>query len=229
MAANGGMSFSNNFVVKFLKPPVGLPAEEDYFEMFCSEAQLPNTNTAQGNQNGLYVGSGQTNYAHTRVFTEIQLGFMCDANMTALKFLQNWNDFIFGEGGEQLNSADLRYIQGNFTQRTRNRNIRLQFKDNYSSTILISKTDLGGNSPIERSPITYVLEEAYPYAIDAVPLQFGSSQLTQVTAQFSYTKHYTVQNDITDSNLWMNKGELLSAAQRFTGQQDLNLANRNLA
>ena len=198
MAANGGMSFSNNFVVKFLRPPVGLPVDEDYFEMFCSEAQLPNTNTAQGNQNGLYVGSGQTSYAHTRVFTEIQLGFMCDANMTALKFLQNWNDFIFGEDGDEVAAQDLRSIQGNAgsSVRNRNRNIKLQFKDNYSSTILISKTELGGNSPIERTPITYVLEEAYPYAIDAVPLQFGSSQITQVTAQFSYTKHYTVQNDI---------------------------------
>lgn len=198
MAANGGMSFSNNFVVKFLRPPVGLPVDEDYFEMFCSEAQLPNTNTAQGNQNGLYVGSGQTSYAHTRVFTEIQLGFMCDANMTALKFLQNWNDYIFGEGGDEVLGQDLRSVQSDAgsSVRGRNRNIRLQYKDNYSSTILISKTELGGNNPIERTPITYVLEEAYPYAIDAVPLQFGSSQLTQVTAQFSYTKHYTVQNDI---------------------------------
>ena len=198
MAANGGMSFSNNFVVKFLNPPAALPVEEDYFEMFCSEAQLPNTNTAQGNQNGLYVGSGQTSYAHTRVFTEIQIGFMCDANMTALKFLQNWNDFIFGEVGDQVAAQDLRSIQGNAgsSVRSRNRDIKLQFKDKYARTILISKTDLGGNSPIERTPITYVLEEAYPYAIDAIPLQFGSSQITQVTAQFSYTKHYTVQNDI---------------------------------
>jgi len=198
MAANGGMSFSNNFVVKFLNPPVGLPVDEDYFEMFCSEAQLPNTNTAQGNQNGLYLGSGQTSYAHTRVFTEIQLGFMCDANMSALKFLQNWNDFIFSEGGDEVAGQDLRSVQGNTgsSVRGRNRSIKLQYKDDYSSTILISKTDLGGNSPVERTPITYVLEEAYPYAIDAIPLQFGSSQLTQVTAQFSYTKHYTVQNDI---------------------------------
>ena len=198
MAANGGMSFSNNFVVKFLRPPAGLPVDEDYFEMFCSEAQLPNTNTAQGNQNGLYLGSGQTSYAHTRVFTEIQLGFMCDANMTALKFLQNWNDSIFGEDGDEVATQDLRSIQGNAgsSVRNRNRDIKLQFKDNYTSTILISKTELGGNSPIERTPITYVLEEAYPYAIDAIPLQFGSSQITQVTAQFSYTKHYTVQNDI---------------------------------
>jgi len=198
MAANGGMSFSNNFVVKFLNPPVGLPVDEDYFEMFCSEAQLPNTNTAQGNQNGLYLGSGQTSYAHTRVFTEIQLGFMCDANMSALKFLQNWNDFIFSEGGDEVAGQDLRSVQGNTgsSVRGRNRSIKLQYKDDYSSTILISKTDLGGNSPVERTPITYVLEEAYPYAIDAIPLQFGSSQLTQVTAQFSYSKHYTVQNDI---------------------------------
>ena len=34
-----------------------------------------------------------------------------------------------------------------------------------------------------------VMERAWPYAIDAVPLQFGSAAITKVTAQFYYTKH----------------------------------------
>jgi hypothetical protein len=41
------------------------------------------------------------------------------------------------------------------------------------------------------------MEKAYPYAIDAVPLQFGSSQITKVTAQFKYQRHYTIDRDIT--------------------------------
>ena len=198
MAANGGMSFSNNFVVKFLRPPVGLPVDEDYFEMFCSEAQLPNTNTAQGNQNGLYVGSGQTSYAHTRVFTEIQLGFMCDANMTALKFMQDWVDMIFDEGGSNETGLSREEMQSRAFDRNReeNRNIRLKYRDEYTCDIAITKTEIGGNSSTERAPITYILEKAYPYAIDAVPLQFGSSQITQVTTQISYMRHYTIKNDI---------------------------------
>ena len=43
-----------------------------------------------------------------------------------------------------------------------------------------------------RAAIAYVLERAWPYAIDAVPLQFGTAQITKVTAQFYYTRHHVI-------------------------------------
>jgi len=212
MAANGGMSFSNNFIVKFLNPPPELTeipggftdkngtvsGTSDYFEMFCNEAQLPNTNTAQGQMNGIYVGSGSVNYPHTRVFTELQLGFLCDANMTSLKYMQDWVDYIFAETGDNKSglSQESMISAAYDNSRAEGRNIRLRYRDDYTCTVAIMKAESGGNSPTERVPITYILEQAYPYAIDAVPLQFGSSQLTQVTVQFSYMRHYTVKNDI---------------------------------
>jgi hypothetical protein len=200
IAANGGMSFSNNFVVRFLNPPVPLPdgATGNYFDYFCSEAQLPNTNTAQGQMNGIYPGSGSVNYPHTRVFSEFQLGFMCDANMTALKFLQDWVDFIFTEGGDTQTGKSLSQMQSLAYGpiREENRTVRLRYRDDYACTIAISKTEMGPKSTTERVPMTYILEKAYPFAIDAVPLQFGSSQITQVTAQFSYMRHYVIKNDI---------------------------------
>ena len=200
MAANGGMSFSNNFVVKFINPPITPPGGQssDYFEMFCTEAQLPNTNTAQGQMNGTYVGSGSVNYPHTRVFTELQLGFMCDANMTSLKFLQDWTDSIFNETGEDFSGKSKSAMESAAFDagRPERRNIKLKYRDEYACKIAITKTEIGPNSPIERAPITYILEQAYPYAIDAIPLQFGNSQLTQVTAQFSYMRHYVIKNDI---------------------------------
>ena len=225
MAANGGMSFSNNFVVRFINPPAGLanqpnsvaglPGESEYFEMFCSEAQLPNTNTAQGQTNGIYVGSGSVNYPHTRIFTEFQLGFMLDANLTALKYLQDWVDLIFsgdtnyGEQGENKVGQSLSQMQtdayGQADKFPENRNIRLNYRDDYVCDIAITKTEQGPSSPTERAPITYILEQAYPYAIDAVPLQFGSSQITQVTAQFSYMRHHVIKNDITNSEFWIPK------------------------
>ena len=216
MAANGGMSFSNNFVVKFLNPPPGLTfvpggdqgvsGTSDYFEMFCSEAQLPNTNTAQGNINGMYVGSGQVSYPHTRIFTELQLGFMCDANLTSLKFMQDWVDLIFDEVGDNQTGLSRASMQSKAFDRGReeNRNIRLKYRDEYVCDIAITKTEMGGNASDERAPITYILEKAYPYAIDAVPLQFGSSQITQVTAQFSYMRHHTIKNDIRSLGAFEN-------------------------
>jgi len=204
------MSFTNNFVVKFVNCPIALPSAEgaEYFEMFCNEAQLPNVGTSQGQVNGLYNGIGQINYPHTRVYTEIQLGFLCDANLTALKFLQDWVDFIFSgdstEVGEDKTSQTLAQMQALTFTRTQNRPVRLKYRDDYACTLAITKTEMGGNTTTERAPITYVLEHAYPYAIDAVPLQFGNSQLTQVTAQFSYDRHYVIKNDITQSANFRN-------------------------
>lgn len=199
ISANGGLSFTNNFVVKFIDPPVPHPGglNSDYFEMFCTEAQLPNTNTALGQVNGVYLGSGNLNYPHTRIYTEIQLGFMCDANLSALKFLQDWNDFIFNEYGSSLTNKQTSEMVNVAIGRQPNRALRLKYRNSYARTMTITKTESGPNSTTQRAPITYVLEQAFPYAIDAVPLQFGSSQLTQVTAQFSYFRHYTVKNDIT--------------------------------
>ena len=200
VAANGGMSFSNNFVVRFLNPPITPPGGQagNYFEYFCSEAQLPNVNTAQGQVNGIYLGSGSVSYPHTRVFSEIQLGFMCDSNMSALKFLQDWVDFIFNETGDDQSAKSLSQMQSLAYGpiRDENRNVKLKYRDEYACNIAISKTEMGPKSTTERVPITYILEKAYPYAIYAVTLQFGSSQITQVTAQFSYMRHYVIKNDI---------------------------------
>ena len=192
------MSFANNFVVQFADIPQTLinltlgdgvkGAEfDEMIEFMCDEAQLPNVNTATGTQNGVYLGLGSVDYPHTRVFTEVQLGFMLDANLSVLKFLNAWYSGIFyGD-----------YVRYNETPPPENRPVRLAFRDDYASTIKITKTESGPSSTTQRKPVTYVLEKAYPYAIDAVPLQFGSSQLTKVTAQFKYQRHYVIERDVT--------------------------------
>jgi hypothetical protein len=183
VAKRGGMSFSNNFVVMVEGSPVSVQGETVFGESFafmCDEAQLPNVNTATGSINGVYSGVGNVDYPHTRVFTELQLGFMLDANLSILKYLNDWYDTIFIDEGTG-----------------ESRVTRLNYRDSYAANILITKTESGPDSTTQRRPITYVLEKAYPYAIDAIPLQFGSSQVTKVTAQFKYQRHYTINRDIT--------------------------------
>ena len=222
VAKNGGMSFSNNFVVSF-EGPAAAYFDSEAVEFFCDEAQLPNVNTATGTQNGLYVGLGSVDYPHTRVFTEFQLSFMLDANLNLLKSLNSWYGSIFNENEIET------YLE--------NRSTRLAYKDSYASTINITKTESGPDSPTQRKPITYVMEKAYPYAVDAIPLQFGSSQLTKVTAQFKYQRHYTINRDITavtgkplvQEFKTITGRSNLSEAQRQTGLADLRGANSGIA
>lgn len=219
------MSFSNNFVVSFEGPAASYFNSEEV-EFFCDEAQLPNVNTATGTQNGLYVGLGSVDYPHTRVFTEFQLSFMLDANLNLLKSLNLWYGSIFNETAKIESGT---YLE--------NRSTRLAYKDDYASTIKITKTESGPDSPTQRKPITYVMEKAYPYAVDAIPLQFGSSQLTKVTAQFKYQRHYTINRDITavtgkplvQEFRTITGRSNLSEAQRQTGLADLRRANGGIA
>ena len=189
IASRGGMSYSNNYIVAFENLPAGASyaglGEE--IEYFCDEAQLPNINTATGTVNGLYTGLGNIEYPHTKVFTELQLGFMLDADLSVLKFMNSWYNTIFDENGTG-----------------ESRVTRVKYRNQYTATIKVTKAESGPDSPTQRKPITYVLEQAYPYAIDAIPLQFGTSQITKVTAQFKYQRHYTINRDIKnikDSNI----------------------------
>lgn len=224
IAKNGGMSYSNNFAVKVINPPVPIPGGEEVLSLFCDEAQLPNVNTAQGQINGLYLGSGSVNYPHTRVFTEIQLSFMLDANLSVLKFLNAWVDKIFMDAPIEKNNLSLSAMSS-VPSKPVNRAVRLNYKDQYARTILISKTEVGPYAPNQRVPITYVLEQAYPFAIDAVPLQYGSSQVTRVSAQFSYARHYTIANDIK-SVVGTIEG-MYNSTQKKAVQQRVVPGNRN--
>ena len=195
MNANGGMSLSNSFLVKFDVPGTG-----DLFEFYCDEAQLPNINAATGTLKGRYMGEGEINYPHTRIFTEMQLGFQCDASMTALRFLNQWYGAIFPEyasGAEvAVGSYDTEDVitkndpaEHRTIVRESNRTVQLNYPDDYCRNIYVTKTERGPqyNDGL-RTSVTYVMERAWPFAIDAVPLQFGSAAITKVTAQFYYSK-----------------------------------------
>ena len=66
------------------------------------------------------------------------------------------------------------------------------------------------------------------HAIDAVPLQFGTAQITKVTAQFYYTRHHVIHANALETTQ-KAKLKMINDAQKFTGQQELNQANFDLA
>ena len=192
----GGMSLSNSFKVEIKGSGMSGLADnnnygqsgEPFFSFLCDEAQLPNVQAASGTLKGRYLGEGQINYPHTRVFTEFQLGFQCDASMTPLKYLNEWCGQIFKE---------LPKSAGDGRKFTANRSNRLSYPSDYCRDIYITKTEIGGAGAVGRESLCYVMERAWPFAVDAVPLQFGTGQLTKVTAQFYYTRHHILNKDLT--------------------------------
>ena len=83
----------------------------------------------------------------------------------------------------------------------RNRVNRLKYMDEYVSTCRIMKTEPNNASPSGRVPTSVLLENCYPYAIDAVPLAYGTSQVTRVNVNFYYSRHTIVHgNPGNDAN-----------------------------
>ena len=209
IAANGGMAMSNGYDVEFdfrgkvelenyIKTiGVDLPARSDSAEagalinLFCDEAQLPNISAAVGQINGRYLGEGIVNYPHTRIVSDFSLTWMCDANMIPFKFLNAWHGFIFDETmfEENPTGSSLRDIKSFALKRAPNRVNRLNYPEEYQATLRISKAERGQNAPNSRVSLVCVLENVYPYSIDAVPMSYGSSQITRVSANFYYTRH----------------------------------------
>lgn len=170
--------------------------------MFCDEAQLPNISAATGQISGRYLGEGTINYPHTRLVSDFSLSWMCDANMIPFKFLHAWHGFIFGDTlfKETATSSLLSDVKNFTTNRAINRINRLRYPSEYQATLRISKTERGQNAPNGRVSLVCLLENVFPYSIDAVPLSYGSSQITKVSANFYYTRHTYYNVDIRNFN-----------------------------
>ncbi len=194
IGVKGGMSMTSAFDVEFDfagTPAAGLNAVREYYSgtekeivtMLCDEAQLPNVQSATAQITGRYLGEGPISYPHTRIYTDVSLGFLLDADLTALKFFTAWYDSIFGET--------------NRTSRIRNINRvnKLKFMDDYVCTAKIMKTEPNEKASNGRNPVTFLLENCYPYSIDAVPLSYGTSQVTRLTVNLYYTRHTVIYDE----------------------------------
>ena len=189
----GGMSLTTGFDVCFTDLDQEIVnkyytgTEKDVVQMLCDEAQLPNVQSATGQISGRYLGESAVQYPHSRMFTDVTLGFLCDAEMLPLKFFTHWYNFIFGET-QDMNRGTY-YDASAAAPKPRNRVNRLAYPDQYTGNVNIIKTEPNPGFSNGRAPIIFILENAYPYSIDAVPLSYGSSQIARVNVNFHYSRH----------------------------------------
>jgi hypothetical protein len=168
-----------------------------WISLMCDEANLPGSQFATGEMNGMYTGSGQYKYPNTRMFNDLSLSWVCDANMTPLKFLNTWMSSIYEEtddAGKKYKTI-LQTGASDVKSRNRNRSTRLNFPDQYTMSCSILKAEKNNTSELGRPSIRYFLEGVYPYAIDSTPLSAGTTQLVKVSANFYYERWYEYYTD----------------------------------
>jgi hypothetical protein len=188
-AIKKGMAMSNTFEVEFkglsdkLKrnlAPVGFGSfgpgtASQSLILLCEEASLPGIMASTGQTTGVLMGEGQVNYAHTKSYQDITLGWTCDANLLPLKFLNAWSDVIF----DDVTKAN----DGRFSRN------RLSYPVDYMcKELVITKAERNAANTLGRVGGIYTLYDAWPYSIQSTPVSYGASTLLKVTASFYYRR-----------------------------------------
>lgn len=139
--------------------------------LMCDEVSLPGVQSSTGSV-VRHPGANPIYYPTNPIYNDLQLSFMCDAEMQALNFLVQWREKIYTRVGNSYQA---------------------NYPEDYQCTLFIEKNERDATSELgQTAPVKYTVNGAWPYAIDSIPLSYGSSQLVKVTANFYY-KNWTTE------------------------------------
>jgi hypothetical protein len=182
-ALTSGVSMSNLYEVDFVEFPDKVAkslAASGFIDsggalknlrLLCEEASLPGIMANTATTTGVFQGEGQVNYAHTKAYQDLTLGWTCDANLLPAKFLNAWMKVIFND------------------EDNTGRVTRLNYPEDYQCKIIkITKAERSKDNTLGRISGIYTLHDVWPYSIQSTPLSYGASTLLKVTAAFYYRR-----------------------------------------
>lgn len=183
----GKLALNNHYLVSFstLKPSItryleqltGFGDMKDFISrdagLFCADASLPASAYATGEVKDNFMGVPQE-FAHTRLYTDIDFTFYVDKNYTMLRFFEGWMDYI-SSGAETWGVGE------NMKPFYR----RLKYPDEYKiDTMTITKFEKDYDNEIQ-----YKFINAFPKSITPIPVTYGPADLLKVTVSFNYDRY----------------------------------------
>ena len=182
----GKISQSNQYLVSFssLKPEIleylggylGIKNPSNFLSrksgLLCSDAVLPTTSYATGEVTDNFMGVPQE-FAHTRLYTDIDFTFYIDTDYTNLRIFEGWMDFISSGSHNQINELRDNYYK------------RYRYPDDYKvQTMFISKFEKDITSQID-----YQFINAFPKTMTTIPVSYGDADLLRVSVTFNYDRY----------------------------------------
>lgn len=173
------VSFStlNSTLMSYIQNRIGFQEDVRNFlsrktGLLCSEASLPTSSFATGEVRDNFMGIPQE-FAHTRLYTDIDFTFYVDTNYVNLKIFESWMDYISGGSEAEISELNEDYYR------------RMRYPDNYKvQTMFISKFERDFNSQID-----YQFINAFPKLVTAIPVSYGAADLLKVSVQFTYDRY----------------------------------------
>jgi len=167
--------------------------DRELLELTCIEASLPGSSIATIETNRDFHGVVER-HAYSRLHDEtIDFTFMVtqDSNYMQIRFFDYWMKYIVGEDGK--NDKDLG--SAGFVSRLR---YPTEYQTN-SMKIVKFERDLGSGANKTTNLLVYNFVQAFPKAVNTIPVTYEASQVMKCTVSFTYSRYYIseiqTQND----------------------------------
>ena len=172
----------NTSVVNYIRNNLGITNADDFISremgILCFDASLPASALATAEVKDNFMGVPQE-FAHTRIYTDIDFTFYVDEDYTLLNIFEGWMDYISSGAGSEV--AD---FQKPFYR-------RMRYPDSYKcDTMFITKFEKN-----QKRRLRYQFINTFPKSISPMPVTYGAADLLKVTVSFNYDR-YIVANQI---------------------------------
>ena len=182
----GPLAQTNHFLVTFssLTPSVenyladytGIKSIRSFLSrnvgILCNEAVIPTSTLATAEVKDNFMGVPQQ-FAHTRIYTDIDFTFYVDEKYTLLKIFEGWMEYITSGANKDVEQDHRAYYR------------RMKYPDSYKcNTMYINKFEKN-----YKRTLRYRFVNVFPKSIDAVPVSYGSADILKVSVNFNYDRY----------------------------------------
>ena len=182
----GPLAENNHYLVTFstLSPQIsdylakysGVSNLKDFLSrkagILCSNASLPATAYATGEVKDNFMGIPQQ-FAHTRIYTDIDFSFYIDKDYTLLKIFEGWMEYMSSGSNADVMQNEVGYYR------------RMRYPDTYKvSSMYINKFEKD-----YKKAIRYRFVNAFPKAMTNVPVNYGPAEVLKITVSFNYDRY----------------------------------------
>ena len=140
--------------------------------ILCNEAVIPTSTLATAEVKDNFMGVPQQ-FAHTRFYTDFSYTFYCDEDYTLLRIFEGWMEYITSGANDNVEQNHRAYYR------------RMRYPDSYKcNTMYINKFEKN-----YKRTLRYKFVNAFPKAIDPVPVSYGSADILKITVNFNYDRY----------------------------------------
>ena len=182
----GKLSITNQYQVNFssLKKTItdylelnGIDNAKEFLSrdagLLCSDASLPASAFATGQVKDNFMCIPQE-FAHTRLYTDIDFTFYVDQDYTLLRIFEGWMDYIAsGADSDGIGPGQRGFYR------------RFKYPNDYKcDTMSITKFEKN----LGRT-LLYEFVNAFPKSLTSMPVNYGAADILKVTVSFNYDRY----------------------------------------